>query len=113
MRRIGSGSMAIWCSRPARVRRTSPARSSTFTCFETALNDMWLDEVGYARGALRQPLDDLSARRVRERREGEVENRGRHIFNLWVEYRNWPALVKRLEVTPERPLAVRTPYRSR
>src|SRR5206468_5763260 len=41
-----------------------------------------LDEVGYARGALRQPLDDLSARRVRERREGEVENRGRYIFNL-------------------------------
>src|SRR5467141_2662635 len=40
MRRIGSGSRAIWCSRPARVRRTSPARSSTFTCFETALNDM-------------------------------------------------------------------------
>src|SRR5712691_12067354 len=55
-----------------------------------------LDEVGYPRGALRQPLDDLSARRVRERREGEVENRGRHIFNLWVEY---SALVKRLEVT--------------
>src|SRR5207249_11488199 len=54
-----------------------------------------LGEVGYARGALRQPLDDLSARRVRERREGEVENRGRHIFNLWVEYGNWPALVKR------------------
>src|SRR5438876_7034269 len=54
-----------------------------------------LDEVGYARGALRQPLDDLSARRVRERREGEVENRGRHIFNLRVEYSNWPALVKR------------------
>src|SRR6058998_43867 len=58
-----------------------------------------LGEVGYARGALRQPLDDLSARRVRERREGEVENRGRHIFNLWVEYGNWPALVKRSEVT--------------
>src|SRR5256885_13275820 len=54
-----------------------------------------IGEVGYARGALRQPLDDLSARRVRERREGEVENRGRHIFNLWVEYSNWPALVKR------------------
>src|SRR5437773_6161100 len=71
-----------------------------------------LGEVGYARGALRQPLDDLSARRVRERREGEVENRGRHIFNLWVEYSNWPALVKRSEVTPERPLAVRAPYRS-
>src|SRR2546422_2926185 len=59
-----------------------------------------LGEVGYARGALRQPLDDLSARRVRERREGEVENRGRHILNLWVEYSNWPALVKRSEVTP-------------
>src|SRR5213080_1195762 len=58
-----------------------------------------LDEVGYARGALRQPSDDLSARRVRERREGAVENRGRHIFNLWVEYSNWPALVKRSEVT--------------
>src|SRR5438094_7180631 len=49
-----------------------------------------LGEVGYARGALRQPLDDLSARRVRERREGEVENRGRHIFNLWVEYSTGP-----------------------
>src|SRR3989442_5055596 len=58
-----------------------------------------LDEVGYARGALRQPLDDLSARRVRERREGEGENRGRHIFNLRVEYSNRPALVKRSEVT--------------
>src|SRR5205809_344142 len=46
-----------------------------------------LGEIGYARGALRQLLDDLSARRVRERREGEVENRA-HIFNLWVEYSN-------------------------
>src|SRR2546430_16531882 len=42
----------------------------------------------YARGALRQLLDDLSARRVRERREGAVKNRDRHIFNLWVEYRS-------------------------
>jgi len=58
-----------------------------------------LGEVGYARDALRQPLDDLSARRVRERREGEIENRGRHIFNLWVECSNWPALVKRSEAT--------------
>jgi len=72
-----------------------------------------LNEVGYARGALRQPLDDLSARRVRERGEREVENRNRHIFNRWVEYSNWPALVKRSEATPERPLAVRAPYRSR
>ena len=40
MRRIGSGSRAIRCSRPIRVRRTNPARSSTFTCFETALSDM-------------------------------------------------------------------------
>src|SRR6266511_37565 len=54
----------------------------------------------HARAALHQLLDDLSARRIRERREGEVENRGRHIFNLWVEYSNWPALVKRSEVTP-------------
>src|SRR5437870_3070347 len=66
-----------------------------------------LGEVGYARGALRQPLDDLSARRVRERREGEVEYRGRHIFNLWVEHSNWPALVKRSEVTPSVPTRVR------
>src|SRR5205807_2774100 len=58
-----------------------------------------LGEVGHARGALRQPLDDLSARRVRERRERAVENGG-HIFNRWVEYSNWPALVKRSEVTP-------------
>src|SRR5712691_9869245 len=65
-----------------------------------------LDEVGYARGALRQPLDDLSARRVRERREAEVENRG-HIFNLWVEYSNWPALVKRSEVAPGVPAELR------
>src|SRR5437870_3271456 len=50
MRRIGSGSRAIWCSRPARVRRTSPARSSTFTCFETALNDM---SKGWARSVTR------------------------------------------------------------
>src|SRR6058998_1589747 len=57
-----------------------------------------LGEIGYARGALRQLLDDLSARRVRERREGEVENRG-HIFNLWVEYSSGRALVKRSEVT--------------
>ena len=28
------------CSRPCTRRRTSPARSSTFTCFETALNDI-------------------------------------------------------------------------
>src|SRR5438552_6546125 len=56
-----------------------------------------LGEIGHARGALRQPLDDLSARRVRERCEGEVENRGRHIFNPWVEYSNWPARVKRSE----------------
>src|SRR5256886_9613517 len=47
-----------------------------------------LGEIGYARGALRQLLDDLSARRVRERREGAVKNRDRHIFNLWVEYRS-------------------------
>jgi len=42
-----------------------------------------LGEVAHARGALGQPLDDLSARGVRERREGavEVENRA-HIFNL-------------------------------
>ena len=32
-----------------------------------------LGEIGDARGALRQLLDDLSARRIRERREGEVE----------------------------------------
>src|SRR6184192_2321988 len=50
MRRIGSGSRAIWCSRPARVRRTNPARSSTFTCFETALNDM---SKGWARSVTR------------------------------------------------------------
>src|SRR5947209_2628784 len=50
MRRIGSGSRAIWCSRPVRVRRTSPARSSTFTCFETALNDM---SKGWARSVTR------------------------------------------------------------
>ena len=31
--------------------------------------------------------------------EGEVENRGRHIFNLQVEYSDWPALVKRSERT--------------
>src|SRR5207237_10021830 len=61
-----------------------------------------LDEVGHARGALRQPLDDLSARRVRERREGEVENRGRHIFNLRVEYSNWSPLVTRSGVNPLR-----------
>src|SRR6185295_19555595 len=53
-----------------------------------------LGEVAYARCALRQPLDDLSARRVRERCEGEVEYRG-HIFNLWVEYSKSHALVKR------------------
>src|SRR2546430_8609108 len=50
MRRIGSGSRAIWCSRPACVRRTNPARSSTFTCFETALNDM---SKGWARSVTR------------------------------------------------------------
>src|SRR5437867_11939176 len=51
-----------------------------------------LGEIGYARGALRQPLDDLSARRVRERREGEVKDRGRQVFNLWVELATGPAL---------------------
>src|SRR5467141_3197555 len=50
MRRIGSGSRAMWCSRPARVRRTSPARSSTFTCFEMALSDM---SKGWARSVTR------------------------------------------------------------
>src|SRR6266498_3597077 len=40
------------CALPisARVRRTSPARSSTFTCFETALKDM---SKGWARSVTR------------------------------------------------------------
>src|SRR4029453_4559882 len=53
------------------------------------------------RAPLRQPLDDLSARRIRERCEGavEVENRA-HIFNLKVDYSSRPLLVKRSKVTP-------------
>src|SRR5438445_6733362 len=100
MRRIGSGSRAIWCSRPVRVRRTSPARSSTFTCFETALNDM---SKGWARSVTRAaPFASrwTISRRVGSESAAKARSRtGVVIFNLWVEYSDWPALVKRSEVT--------------
>ncbi len=69
------------------MRRTSPARSRTFTCFETALNDM---SEGWARSVTRAP-PFASCWTILQRvgSESAAKARSSHIFG--------PARVKRTE----------------